>query len=707
MSFLGEIKRRKVFQVAAVYAVVAWLLIQVVDVVGEPLTLPDWINAVVIVLLAVGFPIAVILAWAFDLTPHGVKVASDMPAAEIHVPLPGQRLGYAIQGLILLAVAFLVLDQYLFQPRAGVEAARDDSQLSSGVNRFNINLGATEPVGNTGLPAHVALSRDGRRLVYAAQVDGVSQLYLRPIDQYEARPIPGTSGAFFPFFSPDGDWVGFYTDVPDAYLKKVSVQGGLPQTLADATWSGGGYWLGDDTIIYGTGDPSNRRVLFRTPATGGQREIFLEPEPSSGHVWPEVLPDGNAVLYTVRPGRNGNGPARGAHIAVLSFETGDARILIERGHTPRYASTGHILFARDGNLWAVAFDAERLQTIGPEVSVIAGVSQDSALGGAAFAISDDGMLVYASGGDWRADGESGRRLVWVDREGREQPLGIAAGTYEAMRLSPDGRRLAARSLVGTNSEIWIYDLSQGAPTRLTFAASDDSRPVWTPDGQRIVFSSDREGRGLHWKAADGTGQVERLTRSESFQAAEAWSPDGRQLIYREEGEDSDLYLLSMSGNEEWVSRPLLRTPFEESAASISPDGAWVAYQSNEGGPYEIYVRPFPDVESGRWQISTDGGIEPFWGPNGRELFYRSTQGTMSVSVTTEPSFTHDPPRVLIDRIYLSLAGAYPSYAVSPDGQRFLMIASVAGQSEAQGSAATQLNVVENWFEELSTLAPTE
>ena len=707
MSILGEIKRRKVFQVAAVYAVVAWLIIQIVDVVGEPLTLPSWIDAVVIVLLAVGFPIAVILAWAFDLTPQGIRADSEIQGSSLSAQVGGQRLNYLLQGLVLVAVGFLVIDQYVLEPGARVRAVGGPTSpspaSSANVRRTNINLGVTEALGNTGLRAHVALSPDGRRLVYAAQVDGTSQLYLRALDQLEARSMPGTEGAFYPAFSPDGEWVVFHTD--SAGVKKVSVRGGQPQTLTSATFGGGFSWVTDETIIYGTGGATVGRSLFRISANGGTPEDLVEPEPGTGHVRPEVLPGGDAVLFVIKPGDGGGGPASDGRIAVLSLETDDIRNLVEGAHTPRYAPTGHILFVRSGDLWAVPFDAERLETTGPEVPVVHGVAQDGVRGGAAYAISSDGMLVYAPGDDAAL---GGRTLVWVDREGREEALAVEQRGYMHPQLSPDGQRVAVVDLDGTNPDLWIIDLMRGTSGRITFNPGEDRAPLWTPNGEQVAFWSARgnqEESGLYRQAADGTGQAEQLTSSVTQQHPETFSPDGSQLVFRETGTGGDdLYILAL--DDEGASRPLMQGAFFEGAAAISPNGRWIAYHSDESGELNIYVRPFPNVGDAKWQISIDGGMYPRWGPEGGELFYRNGIEMLAVSVEGEDTFSAETPEALFTASYWGPDNVSSTYDISPDGQRFMMLKEFT-VSEQQASDQTVLVAVENWFEELRRLAPPQ
>ena len=627
-------------------------------------------------------------------------VSPRLAAAEIARPVWRRPLPVAAAAVLVtgLVVGF-----------AG-EVLRREAPLEAplvNVKRTHILLGATEALGNTGLRAHVALAPDGQRLAYAAQVDGRRQLYIRELDQLEARPMPRSDGAFYPFFSPDGEWVGFFTDDPDQKLKKVSIRGGTPQTLAEATFSGGGSWMTDDVIVYGTGDPSAGRSLFRVPANGGMPEDLLEPEPDTGHGRPEVLPGGNAMLFQIRPGTGGSGAAGDGRIAVHSLATGEVRPLIDAAHTPRYAPTGHILFLRAGDLWAVPFDAERLEITGREVPVVEGVAQDGIRGGASYAISNDGMLVYEPGFESGNPGGQSRSLVWVDRQGREEALAVESRNYWNPRLSPDDQRLAVSVDDGLNEDLWIIDLTRGSSSRATFNPGDDFAPLWMPDGEQLAFWSveaSEDGSGIFRQAANGTGQPERLTASASVNAPEAFSPDGSLLVFRETGTGAnDLYVVSSDG--EGDSQPLVHGAFFEGAAAISPSGRWIAYHSNESGRGEIYVRPFPNADEGKWQVSIDGGLFPRWGLDGTELFFRNDNAVLKVNVEGEDAFSVGTPEVLFRGTYWINNIVSSTYDISRDGQRFLMMKVAAPDSQEQASDETVLVAVENWFEELNRLAP--
>ena len=446
--------------------------------------------------------------------------------------------------------------------------------------------------------------------------------------------------------------------------------------------------------------------MLQVPAGGGIPKAITDldsDQGETGHYWMDLLPGDNAVLFTVWSGELDT-----ARIAVQSLETGERWILLE-GTNPRYAPTGHVVFARENSLWAVPFDLDRLEVTGSAVPILDGVQVNDG-GWAQFALTDNGSLAYRYGR------RSESTLVWVERQGGEEQLAVEPRRYSRPRISPDGSRLAIAVDERVNPDVWIYDLAGETFTRLTFDSATDSFPLWTPDGQRVVFQSDRDGGPLNlfWKAADGMGRVERLTTSPNNQEPSFFSSDSKSLVFWEGNPETswDIGVLSMDG--EPASKLLLQTQFNEGRPVISPDGRWVAYMSDEMGRFEVYVRPFPNVEEGRWQISSEGGVSPLWGPKGLELFYRSLDGLkmIVVRIKTEPTFSAGRPETLFTEDYFAMdrAQGYPinslsslgrNYDMSPDGQRFLMLKRGEEQLEQE-----PIYIILNWFEELKRLVPT-
>jgi len=534
-----------------------------------------------------------------------------------------------------------------------------------------------------------AISPDGRRLAYV----GPGQIVVRAFDQLQPTAVVPVGAVDSLFFSPNGQWIGFSDNV--SALKKVALTGGPPTTVSGISASlRGASWSTDDTIVFAINDANYG--LFRVAAAGGAREVLTTPNRAEGeryHWWPEVLPSGRAVLFTITTA----GSPDNTQIAVLDLRTRAQKVLIRGGSHAHYVPTGHLVYGVAGTLRAVGFDLNRLEVVGTAVPVSEQVST-TALGALNMSLSRDGTLVYVPGGMAAAQST----LVWMDRQGREEDLKAPARRYGTPRLSPDGARLA----VVAGGDIWIWDLARETLTRFTFDPADDLYPVWTPDGRRLAFSSLRGGpANLFWQAADGTGPVERLTEGPNEQSPHAFSPDGTRLLIREERPTTgaDLALLALKG--ERRVETLVQTPFTERNGEISPDGRWLAYQSDESGQFEVYVRPFLDANSGRWQISTGGGTRPLWARRGGELFYVApANAVMRVPVEGGPTFRPGKPTKLFEAPPIFTTGPGRNYDVSPDGQRFLMIKSSGSN---QTAASPSIVVVQHWFEELKRLASTK
>ena len=421
---------------------------------------------------------------------------------------------------------------------------------------------------------------------------------------------------------------------------------------------------------------------------------------------PQFLPGGRAVLFTLATGA-GASPWLNAQIVVQELGGSTRRVLVEPGLDARYLPTGHLVYEREQSLVAVAFDVDRLAVTGEPVPVVERVNRPN------FAVGDDGSLVFLRSFDERRE----RRLVWVDREGREEPLPAEAGFYNSLRISPDGSKVAlvlADHESWLSGEIYILALAREALTRLTIDPSGDLIPTWTPDGERLAFVSSRDGSfDLYMKAADGTGMVEQLTDSPNDSPPWSFTRDGKRLVLGDYHPETGMDLLLMTlldGSHE--SEVLLATEFDEWKAMVSPDDRWLVYQSTASGQVEIYLRPFPAVQDGRWQLSSGGGTHPRWAPDGREVFYKSPDGQlMAVPIQTEPSVVFGRPSMLFDGLIVNddAAGDGYTYDIAPDGQRFLVIKeeAVAGGQDDPLAGLDQLHVVLNWFEELERLVPSK
>jgi serine/threonine protein kinase/Tol biopolymer transport system component len=556
------------------------------------------------------------------------------------------------------------------------------------VRRFALTLPDTDQLPpNSG--TLVAISADGQTLIYRARRDGVFRLYRRALGQLDATPIGDTNAGSYVFFSPDGQWIGYTVG---STLKKALVSGGPSQTVCELPTLGNaaarsGSWGVDGTIVVAA-----QTNLLRVPAAGGTPESIVKAEAGRALSYPQILPGGRAVLFT----SSEPGPDPG-ELEILLLDTGERRKLLP-GTAGRYVPTGHLLFMRGATLWAVGFDPGRLAVVGTPVPAIEGIRVEGG-GAVQFAVADDGTLVYLPGGA----GSTARRLVWVNREGREEPINAPPRTYVYPRLSPDGTRVAL-DVRDQENDIWTWDFARSTLTRLTFDPANDQYPTWTRDGRRLIFISAREKTlAPFWQAADGTGAVERLGTDLRPLDQGSLSHDGKRLLLRAISPETreDIVMLTLDG--ERRIEPLVRTPFIERNVELSPDGRWMAYDSNESGAIETYVRPFPLVDGGRWQISNGGGWAPLWSPNGRELFYVDRGGSiMSAPIEAGTSFAAGNATRVMDVSAYNTGTQGRNYDISRDGLKFLMI-----KNQEAASSGTQINVVLSWFEELKRLVPTK
>jgi Tol biopolymer transport system component len=428
-------------------------------------------------------------------------------------------------------------------------------------------------------------------------------------------------------------------------------------------------------------------------------------------VMPRMLPDGKTLLFT---NYTGSDPSNW-QIGLQSLKSGERKILIRSGVGLSYLPTGHLVYGLINNnvinLLAVPFDLDKLEIKGGSVSILEGIRT--------LAVSDSGSLVYvpqlAFAAGATSTASSANTLVWVNMRGKEEPLGAAPNQYLLPRISPDGTRVAVTVATNVNNDIWIWEIGRKTMTRLTFDEGGAACPLWTPDGKRIVYASGgREGlSSICWKAADGTGGVTKLgSAPDRAFVPSSWSKDAKFLVLLEATlapMSTDIGMMSIEGDH--ARKSLLQGKYEELFPRISPDGRWIAYSSKESGKHEVYVRPFPDVESGgRWQISTDGGDSPLWSPDGYELFYRKGDSFMAVGVETAPTFKPGNPKLLFKGTYLStdIPKEWMMWDIHPDGKRFLMIKSPASTGASPTAALPRkINIVLNWFEELKQRVPVK
>ena len=609
-----------------------------------------------------------------------VAAAAQSPQSP---PRPRRPLAPWAVAAVTTAVAAVALWGWLRAPQPAPPAAV----------RFFVH--PPEKAGFIAQEGAIAVSPDGRRLVLAVAEAGKRQLWVRSLDTLAAHPLPGTEGARYPFWSPDSRYVGF---IDAGKLKKVDVLGGPPQTLCDAPQSQGATWSRDGVILF---TPSTRDPLHRVSSAGGPATPLTSLDQARqeiSHRWPYFLPDGKHFLFFARssqPEKSGFRVGSLDSKEVKPLLAGDSNIAYAPPTSLRQnGGPGHLLFHREGTLMAQPFDPARLQISGEPFPVAEQLSFSGINSLASFSVSSNGVLAYVTG----PGGSAGTELLWFDRTGKRLASAAPPGMYYGVDLSPDGRRAAVgrTDTQARNLDIWVFEFARGVSTRFTFDPASESHAVWSPDGNRIAFASSRGANGLYQKVASGEGNEELVLATKVPTTLNAWSPDGRFLIYTAAGKAAtDLWMLPLTGDraQRAPPAPYIESSFGKAGAQFSPDGARVAYSSGESGRPEVFVQPFPAATSGgRWQISTDGGRLPRWRRDGKELFYTDLQQRlMSVEVRSSPGFEARPPKLLFQTRMMTTAGGYHTYAVTADGQRFLINTLAGGEI-----ASTPLTVWLNW-----------
>jgi Tol biopolymer transport system component len=546
------------------------------------------------------------------------------------------------------------------------------------------------------------LSPDGTRLaLVAAGSDRKRRIYVRSLDQLQATALSGTENASDPFFSPDGQWIGFFAD---GKLKKISIQGGAAVTLCDSPSDLGGSWGDDGTIVF----TPDHVALSKVSSAGGRPQQLTTLDKQAGENtqrWPQVLPGSKAVLFTSNAHLIGH---EDADIVVYSMASGQRKTLQRGGFYARYLPSGHVVYMHEGTLFAVPFDLKRLEITGQPAPILEGVVTVPSDGGAQFSFSETGNLVYVAG----RSGFQNVSIYWMDREGKFTPLRETPGDYYSPAFSPDGKRLALEIFDGKRRDIWVYEWERDTLTRLTFAGETNSFPIWTPDGQRIVYSSVEKGGtfNLWWIRADGAGNAQRLTENKNSQSVGSWRPDGKVLAFYQVNPSTsgDIMTLPIEGDEKsgWKPgepKPFVNSAFTEAFPAFSPDGRWLAYMSNESGISEVYVRPFPGP-GGKWQVSTGGGAVPKWSRGGKEFFYRTQDNKIMVVTYTAfgDSFQADKPQLWSPGQFTERGAGNYNFDLHPDGKRFAVLKAPGTE---QAAAVNHVSFILNFFDEIRRKVP--
>jgi serine/threonine-protein kinase len=582
--------------------------------------------------------------------------------------------------ILAAALAVAVIALLTIRPRSSADGAAMSSPVQFAI--------VAPSGGDLDITRSPSLSRDGRSVVFTVSRAGTQQIYLRDLDKTEALALPGTDGGFAPFFSPDGQWVGFFANQK---IRKVLRTGGAPVSIADfaelgATRNVSASWDEPDTIYY---TPDVSKGIWRVSSQGGTPSAVTTPTGrESFHLSPQLLPDGKSLLFSAIDDR----PDPQAYVQRLD---GGERKALLRGHGTHYVPSGHLVFVQGGSLMAVPFDLARLEITGSPVAVVPDVTPPFRLRtmpssfNRLFDVSPSGTLAFVS---------SGRRpprhaLVWVDRTGREEPIVDAfGGTYAQPRLSPDGKRIAVVVRGDDQHDIWMFELGRNIWNRFTTEGNCEF-PLWTANGARLAYNSDRSNTvTIDWKRSDGSGAPETIVGGKFARRAFpfSWSPDGL-LAFVAVRPAQDIFTVLPGG--EMAPTAFLETPFVEGAPMFSPDGHAIAYVSSETGRNEIHLRAFPGPGE-KLVVSTAGGNEPLWSPTGRELFYRVGDAVMAVDVTTSPGLKVGTPHRLFEKRYEPSISLYANYSTN-DGQRFVMIKRMDPEDPA-----ARINLVVNWFDQL-------
>lgn len=637
--------------------------------------------------------------------PGGVDAMRALIPYEAPAPPSRGRLHMLfgiLTGLLLgAAIGLALFPNALTEPQ-------DAIAVTPSVKRFELDIGPTIPLDLQQVSAEVAMAPDGRHLAYTAIADGTKRLYVRDLTRIQSVALSDTENAWAPFFSPDGQWIGFYAPGVAGSrlmrLMKVSVDGGQPKEICDTFPPAGATWLDDGSIVFTGQDdelPLNINPtlshLFRVNASGGTPVRLTKADGARAdewtHAYPSVIYGTQALLFVIARSNSRK------DIAVLRLDSETHQVVVKNGTSPQYAASGHIIFQRGEALWAVQFDPETLEVTGDETRVESGVQTNSKIMPRVYGISKTGALVYAP---VEPPKETRRKLVWVDHAGVESDLGLDAAAYYLPRVSADGKRVAVTIEDSDNSDIWIHEVDRPySLNRFTDTQDFDGHAHWLPGGNHIVYGAYFEGVFSMFIAPVNRTRPPALLYRDG--APTFVTPSGRTILFAPAWNDEfgwDIGALDVSiedplSADESSVRRIARTRYSEGNPAISPDGNWIAYSSDESGRAQVYVQPYPNTDGGRWQISTEGGNNPLWSMDMKEIYFVHDDKMLAVTVGTEPNFAAGIPRQLFEQPYLKAEDGSRQYDLEyPEGKRFLMI------KEIPDPETTKLVYVENWTQQL-------
>ncbi len=677
-SVWEELKRRNVVKVALAYVIVGWILAQVAEFATETFGAPDWVLQIFVVFLILGLPLAVILAWAYEMTPAGLRKTKEVDPDRSVTRTTGHRLNYAIAGVLaaafIAAVWFQVLDfappkEVASEVAQRIENRSDESAYSY---HFDLAFPTEAPLALIGAAElgigrrAFAISQDGTKIVYVGDHDGSYQLYLRELDGHDARALPGTENGYGPFFSPNSAWVGFFVKNE---LRKVRIDGGGSVVVGEATNPNGGVWREDDQIIVATDEGDK---LVRVPAQGGDVEILYDDELFAN--FPHILPGGSDILLAIVI-------ADQPWIAVLDTKTREVETLPVTGEEARYAN-GFLFYTEGNNLHATRFDPPTLVLGSVAVPVLTDLRVEI-YGVGQWSVSENGTLLYVSG-----TSAGSNPFHWASGTD-SQAIDLSVRKRGSFEISPDGRRLAVLEHTAGASDVWVYDFARDQPRKLTIDGQNSSPLFWMPDGESLIYHKTEGTRTIPYRQyLDlGTRGDPLLPANYANTRASSVSLDGRYLgVYGEAG----VSVIDLIDNSEV---PIPTIGDVNWGTAVSPDGRAVVYTSAESGVYQNYLQPLPPTGR-RYQISRVGGAEePRWSRDGSKVYYRSGQRIMAVPVTTWPDVQIGEPEIFFKGEFENISNR--SYDVHPDGQRALVI---RGEN-----IASSIRVVTNWFSEVERM----
>jgi serine/threonine protein kinase len=611
------------------------------------------------------------------------RITAARPVASVRPAEPSAAITSRLNRFVWPAVATVlavVVALLLWSPW------RSNSRSPSATIRLSIALPQGMSIDIFHLGSSVAISPNGTTIAFVASTDSetIERIYIRNVNDFDLKPLPGTEGAKAPVFSPDGRWLLFSGQ---GRLQKVSLQGGAPIDVAPAANPRGSTWGEDGSIVY---SPDQVGGLLSVSSSGGSPKMLTEMDSVDGEIsqrFPDILPGGKLILFTAK--YKNTTLFDEAKIVVERLDTHERKILIEGGAYARYVPTGQIVYIRGGALYSVPFDISSLQLTGPPSLLFKGGMMLEESGSADYSFSTNGVLVYLPGGPAPL---SNNVLDWGYLDGTIKPLLQTPGPYFGVAVAPDAHQLALMTYAA-NNDIWTYDIIRKTSQRLTFGGGNHSSPLWTLDGKRIVYSGEEGGgQNLFWRRADGSGREEQLTTGTNFKQAFCWTPDGKILAFTQDASKAlDIWMLPIDGDRK--PYPFLRDQFIKSTPNFSPDGHWLAYASNESGIQEIYLAPFPKGQ-GKWQVSSGGGAEPVWTLDGKQILYANPRSgeMMSVAITTSPSVILGSPRSRFKIPANVIGGAYDG-----PNRRFALIR----RTIAHNADLTHINVVVGWFNEMA------